>query len=180
MYPAAAQGSDQDTTIELRLPREAQTQQSLTSDPRAYGAELGQLEAANASPKAERKTKRRRRGKRLMITSAVLTVVLGLVLMGGWFATRAIYFIGTDPSSANAVAIYQGLPYELPGGIKLYQRYVSSGVTLAQVPQNRIETVTNHKLRTLKDAESLLYAIERGELVAGSEPPDQRPARKKR
>ena len=35
-------------------------------------------------------------------------------------ATRAVYFVGTD--SHGLVDVYRGVPYELPGGLKLYTR----------------------------------------------------------
>ena len=49
----------------------------------------------------------------------------------------AVYFIGTDPADGRTVAIFRGLPYELPLGIELYEHYYDSGVTLAGVPPAR-------------------------------------------
>jgi protein phosphatase len=90
-------------------------------------------------------------------------IVLPL-LVGAWLATRAVYFIGTDPERANAVTIYRGLPFELPLGIDLYSRWRGSGVTLESVPAGRRETFTNHKLRSKDDAENLIIQLERGQL----------------
>ena len=43
---------------------------------------------------------------------------------------RAVYFVGTDPRDDRTIAIFRGLPYDLPLGIKLYTRTASSGVTI--------------------------------------------------
>ncbi|MCB0830211.1 MAG: Stp1/IreP family PP2C-type Ser/Thr phosphatase, partial [Solirubrobacterales bacterium] len=61
--------------------------------------------------------KPRRRGR---IIAGVLSVcAVLLLLVGGLFvATRQAWFLGTDP--AGRVALYSGLPYELPFGIDLY------------------------------------------------------------
>jgi protein phosphatase len=62
------------------------------------------------------------------------------------------------------VTIYRGLPYDLPLGIRLYSPVVSSGVTLESVSPARRRTFTDHKLRSRKDAMSLVLALERGQL----------------
>ena len=76
------------------------------------------------------KRRRLRSGGALLL---LLAVVLPLIV-GAWLATRAVYFIGTDPADGRTVAIFRGLPYELPFGVDLYERYYESGVTLADVP----------------------------------------------
>ena len=113
-------------------------------------------------PEEPRRPKRRRRrsGGALIV---LLAVVLPL-LAGGWLATRAVYFIGTDPADDRTVAIFRGLPYELPFGVELYERYYKSGVTLADVPPARRASFTNHELRSRDDAEDLVIALEKGEV----------------
>jgi serine/threonine protein phosphatase PrpC len=109
---------------------------------------------------------RRRRRRRLRSGGAVLVfvaVVLPLIV-GAWLATRAVYFIGTDPGDGRTVAIFRGLPYELPFGIDLYEHYYDSGVTLADVPAHRRSIVTDHHLRSRDDAEDLVIALEKGEV----------------
>jgi PPM family protein phosphatase len=108
----------------------------------------------------------RRRRRRLRSPGAlllVLAVVLPLIV-GGWLATRAVYFIGTDPDDGRTVAIFRGLPYELPFGIELYEHYYDSGVTLADVPPRRRDSITDHTLRSRDDAEDLVIALEKGEV----------------
>ena len=107
------------------------------------------------------------RRKRRRPGGGTVLLLLGLVLpliVGGWLATRAVYFVGTDPRDDNTVAIFRGLPYELPFGIDLYERWYTSGVTLEQVPEARRETFTDHQLRSRDDVEDLVRALERGNL----------------
>ena len=87
-----------------------------------------------------------------------------LVLAGGWMATRAVYFVGTDPRDDRTIAIFRGLPYDLPFGIELYERFAGSGVTIDDVPRARRSTFTDHKLRSKDDAENLVIALERGQI----------------
>ena len=110
-------------------------------------------------PPAARKKRRRR------IPGAAIAVVIALaiVLAGLWTASRAVYFVGTDDAT-GIVTIYRGVPYELPFGIKLYERDYTSGVRLEQVPAARRATFTDHKLRSRDDAKTLVIELERGRL----------------
>ena len=92
-----------------------------------------------------------------------LAIVLPLCV-GAWLATRAVYFVGTDPDQARMVTIYRGLPYELPFGIDLYEKWYESGVPLTDVPDGRQESFTDHKLRSRDDAEDLVIALEKGQV----------------
>ena len=106
----------------------------------------------------------RKRRRRVPVGVIVSLVIVLLILGGGWMATRAVYFVGTDPSDNRTIAIFQGLPYDLPLGVKLYTRYAGSGVTIDDVPADRRKTFTDHKLRSKDDAENLVIALERGQI----------------
>jgi serine/threonine protein phosphatase PrpC len=108
--------------------------------------------------------KPRRRRRRVPVGAIVLAMFVFIVAAAFWTASRIVYFVGTDPQHGDAVTIYQGLPYELPLGIKLYSRHTGSGVTLPEVPPARRATFTDHKLRSLDDAENLVNALETGKL----------------
>jgi serine/threonine protein phosphatase PrpC len=107
---------------------------------------------------------RRKRRRRVPVGLLVVVAIVALILAGGWMATRAVYFVGTDPSDERTIAIFQGLPYDLPLGIELYTRYHASGVTIDDVPPARRATFTDHKLRSKDDAENLVNALERGQI----------------
>lgn len=123
-------------------------------------------EAEQATPPADVPPPARRQRRRRVPTALIVTLALLAILAGAfWAATRVVFFVGTDPDHNRAVAIYQGLPYELPFGLHLYSQYGSpSGVTFDQIPAARRKTFTDHKLRSLDDAENLVNALEEGKL----------------
>ena len=118
---------------------------------------------AEPEPPPSRPAPRRRRRRRVIAAASAVAIALAIVLAGLWTASRAVYFVGVDESS-NVVTIYRGLPYELPFGVDLYERYYPSGVTLQSVPAQRRATFTDHKLRSKDDAEDLVNELERGRL----------------
>jgi PPM family protein phosphatase len=111
-------------------------------------------------PAKPKRRRRRRSGGMLLLMLAVVAPLL----VGAWLATRAVYFVGTDPDPGRTVAIYRGLPYELPFGIDLYETYYESGVPLADVPAARRERFTDHQLRSRDDAEDLVIRLEKGQV----------------
>jgi PPM family protein phosphatase len=132
--------------------------------PRAEpGAEAAAAPPRRTAPLPEPERRRRRRRR---VPSGVIALVIAVALVLGalWIASRAVYFVGVDSERADTVTIYRGLPYDLPFGIELYERYQGSGVTLRSVPPQRRATFTNHKLRSRDDAENLIIALERGEI----------------
>ena len=123
--------------------------------PRAEPISEPETDAAHAPPPQHtpRRHRRRRRVPRGGLIAVV--IILAMVLVAGWTASRAVYFVGVE-EPANVVTIYRGLPYELPFGIELYERYYPSGVTLQSVPERRKPTFTDHQLRSKDDAENLV------------------------
>jgi protein phosphatase len=113
----------------------------------------------HAPPRGARRRRRRSGGGLLLLLAVVLPLIAG-----AWLASRAVYFVGTDPADGRTVAIFRGLPYELPFGVDLYERYYQSGVTLADVPPARRERFTDHRLRSRDDAEDLVIALEKDQL----------------
>jgi PPM family protein phosphatase len=112
-----------------------------------------------ARPQSGRHRRHRSGGALILLLAVVLPLIIG-----AWLATRAVYFVGTDPGDGRTVAIFRGLPYELPFGIELYERYYESGVTLADVPAARRASFTDHELRSRDDAEDLVIALEKGQI----------------
>jgi protein phosphatase len=117
---------------------------------------------------------KRRRGIKIAATIGLIAVVLfGLFQLG-----RQVYFLGTDED--GRVAMYRGLPYDLPFGIELYSEQTSIGVQAVDLSAERREVVTEHKLRSEDDAQDILDDISQRE---GSVPPvqpqqQQKPANK--
>jgi protein phosphatase len=84
------------------------------------------------------------------------------IAAGGWIASRAVYFVGTD--EAGFVAVYRGLPYDGPLGLPLYDRVYVSGVPAAEIPAQRRGAVLNHELRSRDDARDLVRKLELGQV----------------
>jgi protein phosphatase len=94
----------------------------------------------------------------------VLWLVLSALLgVAAWYGIRQVWFLGTD--SGGRVALYRGLPYELPFGIELYQERYAAPLQTRQLPRKRRESVTGHNLRSRADAVSLIEDIERSQGV---------------
>ncbi|HTU16176.1 MAG TPA: Stp1/IreP family PP2C-type Ser/Thr phosphatase [Solirubrobacterales bacterium] len=91
---------------------------------------------------------------RTLIGLAVIAVVLG----GLFYASRQVWFLGTD--SAGRVALYRGLPYELPFGISLYDERYSTAIQTSELDQQRQDSVKGHSLRSRADATDLIESIE--------------------
>jgi PPM family protein phosphatase len=109
----------------------------------------------------EHRERMRARLRRAQVT-LVAVIVLGLFAAGAFLALQSVYFIGTN--SRGLVTLYQGVPYELPGPIKLYSSGYVSGVSAATIPPARRRTLLDHSLRSEGDAEGLLRTLELGEL----------------
>jgi protein phosphatase len=105
---------------------------------------------------------RRGPGFRRWVTAVVVALVVGGLLVGFWVGSRQFYFVGTD--DRGLVALYRGLPYELPFGIELWQREYSTGVPARLLPETRRDRVLDHRLRGKGDAVDLIKQVERGEL----------------
>jgi len=104
--------------------------------------------------------KRRKRARRAASLIALL-VVVGAIVFGATYGLRHVWFLGTD--DAGRVALYRGLPYELPFGIKLWDERYSAPVRTEGLPERRKNAVTGHGLRSHADAVKLLEEIERGQ-----------------
>jgi PPM family protein phosphatase len=121
--------------------------------------------AAAARERRERlAAKPQRRRLRTAAKALAVLAVLAALLAGAWYGSRQVWFLGTD--DGGRVALYRGLPYELPLGIELYEERYASPIQTASLPNRRHESVTGHDLRSRSDAVSLIEDIERGQGIA--------------
>jgi len=104
--------------------------------------------------------KKRRRG--LRAGPFIVLFLVACVLIGGYFASQTVYFIGTN---RGLVTVYRGLPYDLPFGLRLYSSNYPSSVPVSEVDPRMREKLLDHRSRSLEDANSLVSALERGEVV---------------
>jgi protein phosphatase len=104
----------------------------------------------------------RRRLRRSAKVLAVL-VMLGALAFGAWYGNRQVWFLGTD--AGGRVALYRGLPYELPFGVNLFEERYAGPIQARSLPPRRREAVTGHDLRSRGDAASLIEDIEESQGV---------------
>jgi protein phosphatase len=95
---------------------------------------------------------------------AVLTlVIVGAVLVGiKSLIIDTRYFVGTN--DAGLVTLYNGVPYDLPLGWKLYSEEYVSPVPARTLPGRLRNRILDHQLRSKGDATDLVRQIERGRL----------------
>ncbi len=112
-----------------------------------------------------RRARHRSRGR------LALKLVLGVALMAAavtalYALSRQVYFVGTN--DGGLVTIYQGVPYELPFGVDLYDETYASGMPARAIPAARRARVLDHEWRSREDAVDLVRSLERGQLEGGA------------
>jgi hypothetical protein len=73
-------------------------------------------------------------------------------------AVQTVYFIST--SDNGQVTIYNGVPYTLPGGIRLYTSYFVSGITAAELRSSERTRLFSNELRSQAGASNLVRQLE--------------------
>jgi len=151
-------------TAEYQRPSTGGATAMRTEDVRTAVAQAQASGAERRAPRAPRPPEPRRR-RRLRVPVGLLAglAILVAVLRGGWYASQTVYFLGA--SDDGFVAVYRGLPYDLPAGLDLYSQAYVSGVPVTELAGRRRTTVTEHKLRSRDDAYDLVRALETGELA---------------
>ncbi|MDX6609862.1 MAG: family protein phosphatase [Solirubrobacterales bacterium] len=168
-----AGGRDNITALAFRLEDAAAPQKQGHDDATLVGssaAEAGltgtevRRRAAAAAARGRRDqlvAKQPRRGLRRALKVLAVIAVLGALAFGAWYGNRQVWFLGTDDS--GRVALYRGLPYELPFGIELFEERYASPIQTASLPPRRADTVSGHDLRSRDDAASLVEDIEKSQ-----------------
>ncbi len=83
----------------------------------------------------------------LWVTLALL--VLTLLAVATLFAVSRSHFVGAD--GRGRVVVYQGLPYDVVDGVRLYRAVYVSPLLAAQLSQREREQLFDHELEG-KDA----------------------------
>jgi protein phosphatase len=87
--------------------------------------------------------KPKRRVSRLVLISGSLAVVLVLAALVVWGLSRS-YFVGATKD--GRVAVYQGFPWDITGGVKLYRLRYQSRLLAAQLSQAERKKLFGHDL----------------------------------
>jgi protein phosphatase len=149
----AAAPAPQDTA-EHRAPADEQ--------PASATAPVARIEPRPPRPAAP--TRRRRRRPRVPVGAILALFLVACVVLGAYYASQTVYFVGA--SDDGFVAVYRGLPYDLPAGLDLYSVNYESGVPVDELTPAQERTITAHKLRSKDDAQDLVKQLETGELAA--------------
>ena len=75
-------------------------------------------------------------GLRRALTAAAAVVLVLALAIAGAIGLRSSHFIGADTSTGR-VAIYQGVPVELPFGVHLYHVIYESRVSYVSLPPDQ-------------------------------------------
>ncbi len=105
--------------------------------------------------------RRRGRARRLGVFAAVVALML-CVLWAALIGLRWSHFVGVDPATGK-VAVYQGVPYDLGGGVKLFSLVHRSRIPAATLPATRRRHLFDHSLRSSESARSLVAQLEQTE-----------------
>jgi len=128
-------------------------------EPATAGPRPGAPAPATAAP--------RRRWPRVLVRVLVPVAILAVLGAGAVLGARQVYFLGVD--EGGRIALYRGLPYDLPFGISLYDERYSSPVQFDSLPPELQSNVTDHELRSHDDAASLIGEYEDVAETAGAE-----------
>jgi hypothetical protein len=101
-----------------------------------------------------------------VLSALVALLVVAAIAFAAVLGARQVWFVGTN--DADQLALYRGLPYDLPFGIELYSEQATSDVSLQALPETRREVAINHELRSQDDARSLLEDLESAAVTATS------------
>ncbi len=161
-----AGGRDNITAVAFRLdqvgaPTEQPDQPTLVG-PAAETEGIRAEEMRRAAAAEARARAAQPRGRKVLRRSAKVLaalLILAAIGFGAWYGNRQVWFLGTD--DGGRVALYRGLPYDLPLGINLYQERYASPIQTSSVPADRRDSVTGHQLRSRSDAVSLIEDLQR-------------------
>jgi len=141
---ALAQGGEDNVTTVLFRIGPSQTQEA--AQPRTVLTQDPDLEPVDDGGDRSRK----RTVLRVMTTLGVIAI-LGA---GSIYFLRWAHFVGADESSGH-VAVYQGLPIDLFGGVKLYHEVSDTHIAYAALNQATRKKLFDHTIRSAASARSV-------------------------
>ena len=125
-----------------------------SEETQAWGRPLDEEEPQR---KPAKPPKRRRWGRRIFWSVLGLAFVLAVIAAAFWALSRA-NFIGADEN--GNVVVYQGVPWELGGGIDLFRARYVSRLQAVQLAEPERKTLFNHDLISYDEARDRLAPYE--------------------
>jgi protein phosphatase len=117
------------------------------------------IDAAPSSPPRRTRPGSGSRGLRRAAMAASGVVLVVILAVAGAIGLRSSHFIGADTSTGR-VAIYQGVPVDLPFGVHLYHVVYESRVSYVSLAPDQRRRLFDHTLRSDSSAHSVLRPYE--------------------
>ncbi len=121
------------------------------------------VQPAAGTPPVPAPRKRRRLSWRIGLVVAV--VLLAALVGGAVYGLSRANFVGSDAN--GFVAVYQGVPWDLPFGIHLYREVYTSRLLAAELSEQERRKLFDHTLRGRNQAEQLVKQY--GRYVVGAQ-----------
>jgi PPM family protein phosphatase len=121
----------------------------------------GAAAATGAAAARPRRTdaSRTRRSLRYVIRTAVTVAVVAALATAAVFGFSWSHFVGADQATGR-VAVYQGVPVNLPFGLRLYRETYQSAVYYATLSTAQRRSLFDHRLRSSADAMQAVRAVQ--------------------
>jgi len=167
-----AAGAEQETLIGPSAAGAGLSAEAVRAGVASKGGASAAPQAPTAPPPPRRRPRRpgavtpapKRKWPRRVLKGTAVLLIAAAVAFAAVTAARQVWFVGTN--DADRLALYRGLPYDLPFGVELYSQQASSRVPLTALPEARRVVATNHELRSEDDARSLLEDLENAAVTA--------------
>ena len=141
-------GDTGDTTRTVTLP-------PIEDDEEATLDELGGVPAIQVEERA--RPRERHTGRGVLLTVLALVLLVGVCGFAAWGLWRS-HFVGAEPD--GHVAVYQGVPWNIVGNVKLYRAVYVSPLTTAQLSQAERKKLFDHTLRSDDSARAVMRRYE--------------------
>jgi PPM family protein phosphatase len=164
---AANNGGGEDNITVVFFEIDGPVEHTVELPPREDGAEgpdeeetldeLDRVPAIQATNGHARPEAPRGPGRRLLVATLFLTLVVcasGFVVWGLWRS----HFVGTDAN--GHVAVYQGVPWNVVGNVRLYHAVYVSPLLAAQLSQVERQKLFDHSLRSDSSARAAVRRYE--------------------
>jgi len=106
-----------------------------------------------------RPARTRRLGKRSLIALGVIVLLLAIAAAVGLYGLSKAHFVGAEKD--GRVAVYQGVPWNLVGGLRLYRSVFVSPLRVAQLSPAERRKLFDHALTSEATARAKIARYER-------------------
>jgi protein phosphatase len=142
LFEVAGANEDTATMPAVELPAEDPDDEATLSESDAVPV----VEAPPPQPVTRKAQRPHRRRRRAAAVAAILLVLVAIVVVGGLYGLSRAHFVGAEKD--GRVAIYQGVPWNLPFGIHLYRVKYVSPLLAAQLSQSERRKLFDHSLHS--------------------------------